>query len=102
MISHCCGKESTTTFWSTDDTRTLHLCNGHFRDHLQMSIYHWQRVKDTLLECQFNNWYFNVAHSEDRVYIYASWRARDNFKPAAFPEVQNSRRWLIRPEASKS
>lgn len=67
-----------------------------------MTTAHYDRVTEALGEVSFNNWEFVTHCSEDRVYIFAVWVAHDNFGYSCRPAPQQTRRWLIRPDASKS
>jgi hypothetical protein len=66
-----------------------------------MSISHFTMVQSILKELSYNDWTFVAGHSGDRVYVYTSWQAEDNFRPVGV-ELQKSRRWLIRHGASRS
>lgn len=67
-----------------------------------MTVEHCTAVQDVLDTLKFNDWAFHARASADRVYIHVSWIDNCNFNRASEPFVQMSRRWLIRPEASRS
>ena len=68
-----------------------------------MTTEHIHHVLEVLNKISFPGYVFHAQRSDDRVYIYASWKQADNFRPGStVNEIQFSRRWLIRPEASTS
>lgn len=66
-----------------------------------MTTEHLEYVARVLRDVEFRDWTFSVNCSLDRVYLYAAWCAPCNFK-GGNDEAQMTRRWLIRPEASRS
>ena len=66
-----------------------------------MTTDHLPYVARVLRTIEFRGWTFSVNCSDDRVYLYAGWSAPCNFTGGK-EETQLTRRWLIRPEASRS
>lgn len=67
-----------------------------------MTTEHLHHVLEVLNKVQSPGFIFHAHNSHDRVYLFASFAQTDNFNPSGLKEVQFTRRWLIRPDASTS